>query len=100
VTFQTAYQAVLLTNGSVYYGKLEGLSGPFPMLRDVFYVQAAADPSTNRLLDQANVGQGGAARSETGAGLDEVRAAIQNQLGGPDFLGLRRISSAVTPCIL
>ena len=48
VTFKTAYQAVLLTNGSVYYGKLEGLGGPFPVLRDVFYVQAAADPNTKQ----------------------------------------------------
>jgi len=48
VTFKTAYQAVLLTNGSVYYGKLEGLGGPFPVLRDVFYVQAAADANTKQ----------------------------------------------------
>jgi len=48
VRFRTAYQAVLLTNGSVYYGKLEGLGGPFPVLRDVFYVQAAADPNTKQ----------------------------------------------------
>jgi len=48
VTFRTACQALLLTNGSVYYGKLEGLGGPFPMLRDVFYVQAAADPNTKQ----------------------------------------------------
>ena len=39
---------MLLTNGSVYYGKLEGLGGPFPVLRDVFYVQAAADPNTKQ----------------------------------------------------
>ena len=48
VAFKTAYQAVLLTNGSVYYGKLEGLGGPFPVLRDVFYVQAAADANTKQ----------------------------------------------------
>jgi hypothetical protein len=48
VTFRTTYQAVLLTNGSVYYGKLEGLGGPFPVLRDVFYVQAATDPNTKQ----------------------------------------------------
>ncbi|MGD0777638.1 MAG: hypothetical protein ABSC05_33015 [Candidatus Solibacter sp.] len=48
VTFKSAYQAVLLTNGSVYYGKLEGLGGPYPVLRDVFYVQAAADANTKQ----------------------------------------------------
>ena len=48
VAFKTAYQAVLLTNGSVYYGKLEGLGGPYPVLRDVFYVQAATDANTRQ----------------------------------------------------
>ncbi|MBZ5724380.1 MAG: hypothetical protein LAP87_05225 [Acidobacteriia bacterium] len=48
VKFKTAYQAVLLTNGNVYYGKLEGLGGAFPILRDVFYVQAATDPNTKQ----------------------------------------------------
>jgi len=33
------YYAVLLTNGSVYFGKLEGLGSPLPVLQDVFYVQ-------------------------------------------------------------
>ena len=48
MAFKTAYQAVLLTNGSVYYGKLEGLGGPYPVLRDVFYVQAATDANTRQ----------------------------------------------------
>jgi hypothetical protein len=35
------YYAVLLTNGSVYFGKLEGLGSSLPVLHDVFYVQPA-----------------------------------------------------------
>jgi hypothetical protein len=43
------YYAVLLTNGSVYFGKLEGMGSPFPVLRDVFYVQAGpVDPNTKQ----------------------------------------------------
>ena len=43
------YYAVLLTNGSVYFGKLEGIGSPFPVLRDVFYVQAGpVDPNTKQ----------------------------------------------------
>ena len=43
------YYAVLLTNGSVYFGKLEGLGSPFPVLRDVFYVQSGpVDPNTKQ----------------------------------------------------
>src|SRR5574340_105281 len=47
-----------------------------------------ADRRPYRLPDQRDVVHRGAAGAETGAGLDEARAAIQNQLGGGDFLGL------------
>jgi hypothetical protein len=43
------YYAVLLTNGSVYFGKLEGLGSPLPVLRDVFYIQPGpVDPNTKQ----------------------------------------------------
>jgi hypothetical protein len=52
------YQAVLLSNGSVYFGKLEGLGSAFPMLREVYYVQSGVDPQTkepkNILLKRGN----------------------------------------------
>jgi len=41
------YYAILLANGSVYFGHLEGLDTDFPVLRDVYYVQSAKDPQTN-----------------------------------------------------
>ena len=34
----------MLTNGSVYFGHLEGLGTAFPVLRDVYYVQSAQKP--------------------------------------------------------
>jgi hypothetical protein len=40
------YYAVLLNNGSVYFGKLEGLGTPYLTLRDVFYVQSSVNPDT------------------------------------------------------
>ena len=43
------YSAVLLANGSVYFGKLEGLGSPYPVLRDVYYVQSASDPETKKV---------------------------------------------------
>ena len=43
---ETPYQAVLLTGGQVYFGKLEGFGTPFPVLREVFYVQSQANPET------------------------------------------------------
>ena len=48
VKFKTTYQAVLLTNGAVYFGKLEGLGTDYPILRDVFYIQNAVDPNTKQ----------------------------------------------------
>jgi len=46
--FETGYQAVLLSGGLVYYGKLEGFGTPYPVLRDVFYVQSVANPETRQ----------------------------------------------------
>jgi len=40
------YYAVLLTNGSVYFGKLEGLDAPLPVLTDVYYVQSNVNQET------------------------------------------------------
>ncbi len=40
------YYAVLLSNNSVYFGKLEGLNSDYPTLRDVYYVQSVANPET------------------------------------------------------
>ena len=49
VAMSTPYQAILLTNGSAYFGKLEGLGMPYPVLRDVFYVETAQDPNTKQV---------------------------------------------------
>lgn len=40
------YYAVLLSNGLVYFGKLEGLGSAYPVLRDVYYVQSTTNPET------------------------------------------------------
>ena len=34
------YQAVFLTSGQVYFGKLDNLGGDYSRLKDVFYIQA------------------------------------------------------------
>ena len=51
VTMSTQYQAVLLSNGSAYFGKLEGLGTPFPVLTDVYYVQSHEDPQTKQVAN-------------------------------------------------
>jgi len=45
---ETPYQAVLLSNGQVYYGKLHGLGSEYPVLTDVYYVQVGVDPNTKQ----------------------------------------------------
>lgn len=49
--FDTPFQAVLLDTGQVYYGKIEALGSPFPVLRDVFYVQSSTDPTTKQVTN-------------------------------------------------
>lgn len=45
----SGYHAVLLSSGQVYFGKLEGLDSPHPVLRDVFYVQSTQDPDSKEV---------------------------------------------------
>jgi hypothetical protein len=48
---ETPYQAILLTNGQAYFGKLEGWGTPYPVLRDVFYVQSQTNPETKQVTN-------------------------------------------------
>jgi hypothetical protein len=49
VRFETPFQAVLLDNGQVYYGKIQGLGSPFPVLEEIYYVQDQVDPDTKQV---------------------------------------------------
>ena len=44
--FPTPYQAVLLDNGNVYFGKLEGFGRSYPVLTDVYYLQRRVNAET------------------------------------------------------
>lgn len=43
-----SYQAVFLTNGQVYFGKLYNESGRYAVLRDIFYLQVTQPPQPLR----------------------------------------------------
>jgi len=47
--FETPYQTVLLANGAVYYGKLEGYDTRHPVLTDVFYIVQQQNPDTKEV---------------------------------------------------
>ena len=49
VKFSTPYQAVLLTNGSVYFGHLQDYGSSHPVLTDVFYVVSQTNPETKQV---------------------------------------------------
>ena len=49
IPFSTPYQAVLLTNGSVYFGHLQEYGTPHPVLTDVFYVVSQTNPETKQV---------------------------------------------------
>ena len=45
------YYAVLLSNGSVYFGKLEGFGSSYPVLHDVYYVQSVTNAETKAVTN-------------------------------------------------
>jgi hypothetical protein len=44
----TPYQAVVVENGSVFYGRIDHLGSDHPVLRDVFTVRHELDPETKQ----------------------------------------------------
>lgn len=46
IPFPTPYQAVILSNGAVYYGILAGYGTPHPVLTNVFYIVTQTNPAT------------------------------------------------------
>lgn len=52
VKFDQTYQAVLLSNNNLYFGKLQGYGTGNPVLSDIYYLQNIVDPLTKQ---QTNV---------------------------------------------
>jgi hypothetical protein len=46
VSFHTPYQAVLLSNGWAYFGKIEQMGSRYLVMTDVYYVQSGVNPET------------------------------------------------------
>lgn len=49
IHIDTPFQAVLLDNGQVYYGKITGLGTEFPKMTDMYYVVNTEDPKTKQV---------------------------------------------------
>ena len=48
VAFATPYQAILLANGSVYFGHLQDYGSAHPVLTDVYYIVTQTNPETKQ----------------------------------------------------
>lgn len=48
VKFSTPYQTVLLGNGNVFYGQLQGYGTEHPVLTNVFYIVTQQNPETKQ----------------------------------------------------
>ena len=49
LNLKTEYQAVFLDNGQAFFGKIENAGSPYPLLRDVFYVQSQVNKETSQI---------------------------------------------------
>jgi hypothetical protein len=47
----TPYHAVALTNGQVFFGRIEALGSDYTVLRDVFYIQSRQNPDTKQVAN-------------------------------------------------
>jgi hypothetical protein len=49
ITLTTDYQVVFLDNGQTFIGKIEMVDSPYPLLKDVFYIQRQVNKDTNEV---------------------------------------------------
>ena len=49
VEFPTPYQTILLSNGAVYYGKLQGFGTSHPVMTDVFYIVSQTNAESKQV---------------------------------------------------
>ena len=47
--FPTRYEAVVLVNGTLYFGHLQGYGGRSPILTEVYYIVSQQDPATKQV---------------------------------------------------
>lgn len=73
----SGYQAVFLTNGQVYFGKISNAQGTYATLTDIFYLQVVQPP----LQGQQEAGQPAAPAPQAQPQISLVK--LGNELHGP-----------------
>lgn len=51
IDMKSEYQAVFLSNGQTFIGKLTGAGSDYPLLSNVFYIQSQADKETGQVTN-------------------------------------------------
>jgi len=51
INLKTEYQAVFLSNGQTFIGKLQGAGTNYPLLTDVFYIQSQVNTDTKQVTN-------------------------------------------------
>ena len=51
IKFDSEYQAVFLSNGQIFFGKLEDPMAPYPTLKNVFIVERRIHPETKQAVN-------------------------------------------------
>jgi hypothetical protein len=51
IELKTPYQAIVLTTGQVYFGKLEKFGTAYPILTDVYYIQSQVNQDTKQVTN-------------------------------------------------
>jgi hypothetical protein len=51
LNLKSEYQAVFLSNGQAFIGKIEGAGTDYPLLTDVFYIESRVDPQTKQVTN-------------------------------------------------
>jgi hypothetical protein len=51
VELMTPYQAIVLTTGQVYFGKLEKFGTAYPILTDAYYIQSQVNQDTKQVTN-------------------------------------------------
>ena len=51
IELTTPYQAIQLSNGAAYFCKIEGLGTPFPVLREIYFIQSQQNPETKKVTN-------------------------------------------------
>jgi len=77
VAKSSGYQAVFLTNGQVYFGKMSNISEDYATLKDIYYLQVVQPPLQGQAADQAQAQQQAAAQPQISL------VKLGNELHGP-----------------